>query len=637
MGPSITFSESAALVFLCPLTPTCLRGQGQGRSTYQLGVEDDGTCLGVSESVLADSESELRSMALACGAEVTVIERVPCSNAEGEARWRSTVAVKLLNLAKQDATRVPPRSPELVPAQSSIGAALPSPLADASAGDEAGDAVDMLSQETRVAVCGNVDAGKSTCVGVLVKHKLDDGRGGVRSLVMKYPHEVDSGRTSAVVQHTIFEAANGGGRRVTLVDLAGHEKYLRTTIYGFNSGLVDVALVLVNARKGPLGTTRHHLELAANLHIPVIVAVSKVDGCPPDVLSETGRSLAKLLKSLFPQSTLKPLRRLAARSAEEGESSSAGADGPAAAEALNGPSTAKLEELGHSMPAVIPIFPVSFVTGEGVERLRRFLFALSGRNNFARYADDPLEFVADDLFTPPGVGPVLSGFVLRGTVRAGQTVLVGPRPDGSFMPGTVRSIHRDRTLCPDASAGSAACLALALPKDQRRLLRRGMAVLSTSAEEVVGQWEFEARLFVVRGSSATLRIGYQPYCHIVMVRQSVQIVSVRVETRRRKKKKSGVSGEGASAAVGEGPGGSSESTSDDDDDSGGPGAESSDKHAVPSQEEIEKSEDPGSQVMHSGEMGVIRFRFLRRPEYVRPGMRVMLREGKMRSVGEVVA
>jgi GTPase len=36
------------------------------------------------------------------------------------------------------------------------------------------------------------------------------------------------------VQHTVFERPDGSGRRLTLVDLAGHEKYLRTTIYGFN-------------------------------------------------------------------------------------------------------------------------------------------------------------------------------------------------------------------------------------------------------------------------------------------------------------------------------------------------------------------------------------------------------------------
>jgi elongation factor 1-alpha len=44
--------------------------------------------------------------------------------------------------------------------------------------------------KVRVAVCGNVDAGKSTCVGCLAKHKLDDGRGSLRSAVMRFPHEV---------------------------------------------------------------------------------------------------------------------------------------------------------------------------------------------------------------------------------------------------------------------------------------------------------------------------------------------------------------------------------------------------------------------------------------------------------------
>jgi len=127
-------------------------------------------------------------------------------------------------------------------------------------------------------------------------------------------------------------------------------------------------------------------------------------------------------------------------------------------------------------------------------------------------------------------------------------VLVGPRPDTTFIVGTVRSVHRDRTLHPDASAGQACCLAVVVAKDQRAFLRRGMAVLAkplnyeklvankdkvpvykekdpivtasagagTAAGTVagtaaaappppfvpaaIGVWEFEARLFVVRKS-----------------------------------------------------------------------------------------------------------------------------------------
>jgi len=132
-----------------------------------------------------------------------------------------------------------------------------------------------------------------------------------------------------------------------------------------------------------------------------------------------------------------------------------------------------------------------------------------------------------------------------------QSVLVGPRPDTTFIVGTVRSIHRDRALHQDASAGQACCLAVVVAKDQRAFLRRGMAVLAkplnyekliankdkvpiykekepivaasagagtaagtatgTAAGNVpsapppyvpaaIGVWEFEARLFVVRDS-----------------------------------------------------------------------------------------------------------------------------------------
>lgn len=52
--------------------------------------------------------------------------------------------------------------------------------------------------ETRIAVVGNVDAGKSTLLGVLVKGGLDDGRGKMRVNLFRHKHEIESGRTSSV-------------------------------------------------------------------------------------------------------------------------------------------------------------------------------------------------------------------------------------------------------------------------------------------------------------------------------------------------------------------------------------------------------------------------------------------------------
>ncbi|KAK7210671.1 hypothetical protein V2G26_017849 [Clonostachys chloroleuca] len=51
--------------------------------------------------------------------------------------------------------------------------------------------------ETRIAVVGNVDAGKSSLLGVLVKGDLDDGRGKARVNLFRHKHEIETGRTSS--------------------------------------------------------------------------------------------------------------------------------------------------------------------------------------------------------------------------------------------------------------------------------------------------------------------------------------------------------------------------------------------------------------------------------------------------------
>lgn len=50
----------------------------------------------------------------------------------------------------------------------------------------------------RVAVVGNVDAGKSTLLGVLTHGELDNGRGTARMKLFRHKHEMETGRTSSV-------------------------------------------------------------------------------------------------------------------------------------------------------------------------------------------------------------------------------------------------------------------------------------------------------------------------------------------------------------------------------------------------------------------------------------------------------
>ena len=110
----------------------------------------------------------------------------------------------------------------------------------------------LSARNIRVAVVGNVDAGKSTLIGTLTTSGLDDGRGRSRTAIMKHRHEIESGRTSTATTHLMGfkstgqpiigrdqlrankrksedEVARESYRVVTLMDLAGHEKYLKTT------------------------------------------------------------------------------------------------------------------------------------------------------------------------------------------------------------------------------------------------------------------------------------------------------------------------------------------------------------------------------------------------------------------------
>ncbi|VDN96363.1 unnamed protein product [Rodentolepis nana] len=63
--------------------------------------------------------------------------------------------------------------------------------------------------DIRVAVVGNVDAGKSTMLGVLTHGELDNGRGKVRQYLFRHKHEIESGRTSSVGNDILGFDADG--------------------------------------------------------------------------------------------------------------------------------------------------------------------------------------------------------------------------------------------------------------------------------------------------------------------------------------------------------------------------------------------------------------------------------------------
>jgi GTPase len=63
--------------------------------------------------------------------------------------------------------------------------------------------------------------------------------------------------------------------------LPGHEKYLKTTLFGLTGLMPDYCLLVVGSNMGVQMMTREHISIACALNIPMFVAVTKIDICPP--------------------------------------------------------------------------------------------------------------------------------------------------------------------------------------------------------------------------------------------------------------------------------------------------------------------------------------------------------------------
>ncbi|KAJ4351616.1 uncharacterized protein N0V89_006959 [Didymosphaeria variabile] len=374
--------------------------------------------------------------------------------------------------------------------------------------------------ETRIAVVGNVDAGKSTMLGVLVKGGLDDGRGKARVNLFRHKHEIESGRTSSVGMEIMgFDSkgevvvSNVAGRKLTweeigrrsakvigFTDLAGHEKYLRTTVFGLLSSEPNYCLLMVAANNGLVGMSKEHLGIALALNVPVMVVITKIDICPPQILEQTITQLTKILKS--PGARKIPIF---IKNREE---------------CIN-------TATQFVSRRICPIFQVSNVTGHNLDLVRSFLNILPHHGNYNSSA--PLEFHVNDTFSVPFVGTVVSGVVKSGVIHTGDTILIGPDSLGQFTTTKVRSIERKRIQVPGCSAGQSA--SLALRNVRRKDVRKGMVVLhkndpTTGAELTPKVFrEFVAEVLIL-SHATTIKTKYQAMLHVGPVSQTCAIIDI---------------------------------------------------------------------------------------------------------------
>ena len=146
-------------------------------------------------------------------------------------------------------------------------------------------------KEVRVCVMGNVDSGKSTLVGVLTRCVKDDGRGSARNFIFNFKHEKESGRTSSIgidiigfkgenqIEYNLHSNKNQSWNNIvkeadkiiTILDLCGHEKFLKTTLSGLTGLMPDYAMIVVGANMGIQRMTKEHLGVAFALKVNNII------------------------------------------------------------------------------------------------------------------------------------------------------------------------------------------------------------------------------------------------------------------------------------------------------------------------------------------------------------------------------
>ena len=143
----------------------------------------------------------------------------------------------------------------------------------------------------RVLACGSVDDGKSTLIGrllfecgavpedVLTVLERDSRRFGTVESGPDYALLVDglsAEREQGVTIDVAYRYFETPRRRFILADAPGHQQYTRNMATG--TSLADLAILLVDARKGLLAQTRRHAAIAAMLGVrQIVLAVNKMD------------------------------------------------------------------------------------------------------------------------------------------------------------------------------------------------------------------------------------------------------------------------------------------------------------------------------------------------------------------------
>ena len=136
------------------------------------------------------------------------------------------------------------------------------------------DAATAIRADVRnVAIVAHVDHGKTTLVDAMLKQA-----GAFRANQVVVERVMDSNDLEREKGITILAkqtAVDYDGIRLNIVDTPGHADFGGEVERSLN--MVDSVLLLVDAAEGPLPQTRYVLQKAMSHHLPVVVAINKID------------------------------------------------------------------------------------------------------------------------------------------------------------------------------------------------------------------------------------------------------------------------------------------------------------------------------------------------------------------------
>lgn len=169
-------------------------------------------------------------------------------------------------------------------------------------------AAEQTKDLLRFSTAGSVDDGKSTLIGRLLydsRNVYEDhvravtrSGGGTAASSIDFALLTDglrAEREQGITIDVAYRFFSTARRKFIIADTPGHEQYTRNMATGASTA--DLAIILVDARKGLLTQSRRHAYIAALLGIPrVVAAINKMDlvDCSEEVFARLSADFAEL-------------------------------------------------------------------------------------------------------------------------------------------------------------------------------------------------------------------------------------------------------------------------------------------------------------------------------------------------------